>query len=119
MKNKKKVVTLIIIFLIIIAIMPTVYADLDTSKFKPTPLSGVTVITDIGNKILGVVQAVGIVASVAILMALGIKYMVGSVEEKASYKKSMMPYLIGAIMIFASATLVKLLYNIGMGINNS
>ena len=37
--------------------------------------------------------------SVITLVVLGIKYMVGSIEERAEYKKSMIPYLIGAFLI--------------------
>ncbi|MEI3401230.1 MAG: hypothetical protein V8R51_02250 [Clostridia bacterium] len=45
-------------------------------------------------------QTVGIVLSVVILIILGIKYMMGSAEEKAEYKKTMIPYLIGAVSVF-------------------
>ena len=52
-------------------------------------------------------------------MIIGIKYMLGSVEEKAQYKKSLLPYIIGAVILFASVNLVQILYNVGMGINNA
>lgn len=62
--------------------------------------------------IIGVITTIGIVASVVALIALGIKYMVGSVEEKAEYKKSMIPYLIGAFLVFAVSTVVTFIMNI-------
>lgn len=55
----------------------------------------------IGSTVVGIIRGVGIIASVATLIVLGIKYMTGSVEEKAQYKKTMMPYLIGAFMVFS------------------
>lgn len=119
MKNKKKFITLILIFFIIIAIMPITYASFNPETYKPDPLTGGQVVVDMGNKIIGVIQVVGIVVSVAILMALGIKYMIGSVEEKASYKKSMLPYLIGAVMLFGASAVVQVLYDIGMELVNS
>ena len=73
---------------------------------------GEDIIIDKASIILGAVQIVGIILSVAVLGILGIKYMTGSLEEKAEYKKTMIPYLIGAIMLFAIPQLVKIIYNI-------
>ena len=57
-------------------------------------------------------QIIGTILSVTVLIVLGIKYMLGSVEERAEYKKSMMPYLIGAIMIFGITNIVALIAGI-------
>ena len=64
-----------------------------------------------GNKVLGVTQIVGMIASVIILSVLGFKIMMGSTEEKAKYKSKLMPYVIGAIILFAAPTLANALYN--------
>ena len=48
------------------------------------------------NTIVSVIETVGVISSVIILIVIGIKYMLGSVEERADYKKTMIPYLIGA-----------------------
>lgn len=116
MNLKKKSLILLLIFLIIITIMPTVSASFDPEEYEPDPLQGGTIIIGAGNTILGVIQVVGIIVSVAILIILGIKYMLGSVEEKASYKKSMIPYLLGAVMLFAASAFVEILYEFGMKI---
>ena len=68
-------------------------------------------ITKVGNKIMGILQVVGVLIDVIILMVLGIKYMMGSAEEKAEYKKTMIPYIVGAILIFAAATIANAIYN--------
>ena len=68
-------------------------------------------ITKVGNKIMGILQVVGVLIAVIILMVLGIKYMMGSAEEKAEYKKTMIPYIVGAILIFAAATIANEIYN--------
>jgi trbC/VIRB2 family len=59
--------------------------------------------------IIEIITGIGIAVSVIALILLGIKYMVGSIEEKAEYKKSMIPYLIGAIMIFLISTIVTII----------
>lgn len=66
---------------------------------------------EIGNAILGAIQVVGTFVSVAALMILGIKYMLGSMEERASYKKSMLPYLIGAILLFGAVNITAAIYD--------
>ena len=38
--------------------------------------------------------------------------MMGSAEERAEYKKTMMPMLIGMIMLFATTTIVGIIYNL-------
>ncbi len=63
-------------------------------------------LSSIGNDIIGFLQIMGAIISVAVLSVLGIKYMFGSVEEKAAYKKTMAPYLVGAIMVFAITSIV-------------
>ena len=61
--------------------------------------------------ILGFVQIVGSAIAIIMIVVLGIKYMVGSVEEKAEYKKTMIPYLVGAICIFAASNISKMVYD--------
>lgn len=58
------------------------------------------------NEIIGLVQMIGTITSVLALIIIGIKYMVGSVEEKAEYKKTMKPYLIGAVMVFSITNII-------------
>ena len=67
-------------------------------------------IQTLGNKIIGILQTVGIVLSVIILVILGIKYMMGSAEEKADYKKTMIPYVVGAAFIFLAPTIANIVY---------
>ncbi len=49
---------------------------------------------------------IGTITSVLALIIIGIKYMVGSVEEKAEYKKTMQPYLIGTVMVFSITNII-------------
>lgn len=63
-----------------------------------------------GQTILGIVSMAASVLAVIVLIVLGVKYMMGSAEEKAEYKKTMIPYVIGALLIFAATTIVNVLY---------
>ena len=72
----------------------------------------------IGNSILGIIQVIGTIASVGILMIMGIKYMAGSAEAKAAYKKTMVPFIIGAIFLFAAVNIVSMIYSATQGDNH-
>ena len=48
------------------------------------------------------------ILSIIVIGLLGIKYMTGSVEEKADYKKSMIPFLIGTVLIVAVGTIIRI-----------
>ncbi len=63
-----------------------------------------------GNSIINVIAIIGSAASIIFLIILGIKYMLGSVEEKATYKKSLLPYVIGAIFVFGASVIASAIY---------
>ena len=69
-------------------------------------------IETLGNTIIEVLLTIGSIISVIALIALGIKYMLGSVEERAEYKKTLMPYVIGAFFVFAASFIASIIYNI-------
>lgn len=75
-----------------------------------TDTSGDASLTGAASAVLTTIRAIGVVASVIILAIIGLKYMIGSVEEKAEYKKTMIPYIIGALLLFAGTQLVQYIY---------
>ena len=115
----KKVVWGIIIFLLVIMFFTSAFAQdiglgsLDSYKgTNPNSIS----LKQKGDKIFTIVQLVGIVVSVIMLMAIGIKYMLGSVEEKADYKNSLKPYIIGAFILFTGTLLANFLFKLSQNI---
>ncbi len=83
----------------------------DLNEYKKTQTESSKLKSKVGV-LLGWLQIIGTILSVIILTALGIKYMAGSVEEKAEYKKSLMPYIIGVAILFAGTFLPQLIYGI-------
>lgn len=69
-------------------------------------------IENVGEKIVNIIQIIGVVIAVAVLVLLGFKFVTGSVEERSNIKKSMIPYFVGAILVFATTTIVKVIYYI-------
>ena len=62
------------------------------------------------NTIVSVIETVGVILSGIILIVIGIKYMLGRVEERADYKKTMIPYLIGAFMGFTVSLIPQIIF---------
>ena len=64
-------------------------------------------IEGVGANIVDIITTIGIIVAVVVLLVLGIKYMMGSAAEKAEYKKTMIPYLVGAVLIFGASAIAK------------
>lgn len=77
--------------------------------YNPGELQDADEIINIGNVIIGVFKFIGMVVSILALIVLGVKYMVGSVEEKAEYKQTMWPYIVGAGLLFATTTILSII----------
>lgn len=76
-------------------------------------------LTKVGNNIVTIIQVVGIVIAVIVLLIIGIKYMMGSASEKAEYKKTMIPYIVGAVLIFAGTSLVRVIYSLSTSVSTN
>lgn len=87
--------------------------NIDTGKFKPNSggATGASKLLSMGRIIVGILQAIGSVVSVVVLIIIAIKYMLGSVEEKAEYKETMKPYIIGCALLFSISNIVGIIYN--------
>lgn len=85
----------------------------DWAPDSTTDVTGADRLLNIGNTIIGFIRTVGSIASVIVLAVIGIKYMMGSVEEKAEYKQTMRPYLIGAVLVFGITNILAIIVNIG------
>ena len=122
MKTQVKIISIVLVIMMalmavsnVVLAAPNLSADIkdmaNGSGNKPQE------VLNLGKTIVTIMQTVGIVVAVVVLLILGIKYMMGSAEEKAEYKKTMIPYLVGAILIFASTTIVNVVYNIANSFN--
>jgi len=92
---------------------------IDTDYYKPTGGSnaGVAELEMKIGTVLSVITNLGMILSVLISAILGVKYMLASVEEKAEIKSDMIPYLIGACLVFGVCTVVKILQSVGYSFN--
>lgn len=83
---------------------------------KNGPKSEDEKLNEIGNRIIGPIQVIGSLVSVIAIIIIGIRYMLGSVEEKAQYKETLIPYLLGAVFVFSITNILAIVYNIATSI---
>ncbi|MFR5683705.1 MAG: pilin [Clostridia bacterium] len=124
MKTMRYNLIIVAVFLILI-LLPTLSnatsdpALINPNDYKPSTNTGSSSqLVKQGNVIIGLIQTVGSIISVATLITIGIKYTIAGVEQKAEYKKTMIPYIIGAVLLFASANIVSFIYDLGTQLNS-
>lgn len=113
MKRKVKIFSIIMLIIITLSsFMATIsYADLiNPNDYNPNNSNDEVPekFTNMVGIIATTIQTIGVILSVIVIGLLGIKYMTGSVEEKADYKKSMIPFLIGTVLIVAVGTIIRI-----------
>lgn len=111
---KKRVRIFSIIMLIIITLssfMATAVYAFNPNEYNPNTNAAKVPekFTNMAGTIANTIQIIGIILSAIVIGLLGIKYMTGSVEERADYKKSMIPFLVGTVMIVAIGTILRLI----------
>ena len=106
-----KIVAMIMLVIMVVAVASTVFAAVNPSTYKGESSVSTTKIDSLGNTIIKIVSTVGSIASVIVLVVLGIKYMMGSAEEKAEYKQTLLPYVIGAALVFAASAIAGVVYD--------
>ena len=118
-------VKILFIFMVCITLFCTfgnsfLYAadDFDANFWDPSTgqKEGDDKLLEIGNKIIGPIQVIGSLVSVIAIIIIGIKYMLGSVEEKAQYKETLGPYFLGAVFVFGITNVLSIVYNIAIQI---
>lgn len=119
MKKTTKIISAILMVVMLLSVATTAFAAGD---YDPKGIDGkssnvdTSKITNMGQGAVRIVTTIGMVASVVVLVVLGIKYMLGSAEEKAEYKKTLLPYVIGAVLIFAASSIASMVFTFASGL---
>ena len=117
MKKLDKVLSVLMIVLMIACICTNVFAAIDPTQIQAgQDTDADDTILKVGNTILTIVTNVGMILAVILVAILGVKYMMGSTEEKAEYKKSMIPYLVGAVLVFGASAIGRAVIGFGTSI---
>ena len=111
MKKNVKILSIVLMALTILSVVCSValaYSPTDIPTNASIETSG---INTLAGKVFSALRIFGTIASVLILAVLGIKYMTSSPEGKADYKANMVPYIVGAVLLFGATNVASLVYN--------
>ena len=64
------------------------------------------------NEIYNILLTCAVIVAVIISAILGIKFMLGSMEEKAQIKEKLIPYVIGCVIIFGAFGIWKIVLTV-------
>lgn len=116
MKKLSKIFAILLIVAMAMTMLTTIVNADESKKVNSSEVIGTVTgggsantdqLQDVGASIVDIITTVGIIVAVVVLLILGIKYMMGSAAEKAEYKKTMIPYLVGAVLIFGASAIAK------------
>ncbi len=65
----------------------------------------------VAGTIINWIWGISIIVAIIVVMVIGIKFIIGGTQEKAEYKKSLMPVAVGVILVVFATTLVKFLFS--------
>lgn len=89
-------------------------SDANAEQYKPTDITDAGSLISKAGVIVGIIRNIGIVVGVIGLTAIGVRYMFASITEKAEYKETMMPYLLGCVLLMAGTIVIDLIYQVAI-----
>ena len=110
----KKNIKIILVFIILISLTTVCFAGgyaINPDAFGATYNTDISKAKAIGEKILGYIVNIAAVSSVAIIAFLGIKFMLGSVDQRAEYKKSFMPLIVGMFVVLGASSIIGIFFD--------
>lgn len=120
MKKTVKIISTILIALFVVCAIANVALadDVDPKDFTGSQGNMNTAnITKVGNQVIYLIRLIGTMISVGVLVILGVKYMTASPEGKADFKSTMIPYLVGAVLVFAATWVASAIYGFAIGLS--
>ena len=104
MKRMARVLSLVLVLVVCFSV--SVLA-VPPGQFVSTSVS-ISALDKLGATIIGVLQVIATIVAIAVLLFIGIKYLLAAPGEKANIKTVLVPYLIGAILIFATVPILEI-----------
>ncbi len=106
----KRIISIILLITILCLCNKTL--AMTVGDLSPTYTSESEEISNFGKELFGIIRNIAVISSVVILAYIGLKFMFGSVDQKAEYKKSLMPLAIGVFVVLSATTITSLVWKI-------
>ncbi len=117
MKKSIKLISALLLIVMLVSTFSTICYGKDIvtdigTKAEASEGADISKLKTTAGDILKTIRNIAAVVAVVIVAILGIKYMLGSVEEKAEYKKSFVPLIVGVIVVFAAVQIATMIVSI-------
>lgn len=116
MNKTIKILSIVLLVMMIVLSVSNVFAadtiisQLETDVNSAT--ADTTKVSAVAGKVIKMIRNVAVIGGVIILVILGCKYMMGSVEEKAGYQKSLIPLVVGIVVIMGATSIASFLFEL-------
>lgn len=108
-----KIVAILLLVISFATISNNVFAaTLNPSEVTPSAEVDSSDALGLARRVAGWIRNIAVIAAVIIIMVIGVKYILGSVEEKAEYKKTFIPLIIGIILVVAATQVATFIFNV-------
>lgn len=105
----KKVLAIIMIMLVMMSSIA--FAGYDEISTNPGAPSSAGSLQAKATGVLGVIQWVGYIVAIGMLIWVGIKYVTSGAGEKAKAKETLIPIVIGAVLIAGATWIAQFIFN--------
>lgn len=127
--NLRKIILLIMIFMfVLVSFETTAFAKqvmhddggggkasgaINPDSYKTTlGYDDATYIFNKGGQVLKILRNIAAIVAVVTISIIGVRYMLGSVEQRAEYKQTMMPVVVGCILVGGLAGILTIIQSI-------
>lgn len=125
----KKIISVLVILIMIVSIIPCsssyakTFDDIVSSgqgfikdgQNRKTTLNGESM-QNISGSIYNILLTAAIIIAVAVGCILGIQFIFGSIETQVKVKETLVPFVVGCIIVFGAFTIWKLIVTLGANI---
>lgn len=115
--NSRKIMLILFISIVIISISTISFATLP--DMTPQYGTGASQIKNVAQIVLGIIQVIAVATASVMLVVLAMKYISAAPAEKAQIKGSMLPYVVGALLLFAGAGVLNIIKGFAADINDA
>lgn len=113
MNKTMKILGILMVAIMLVSVSTPVFASMIT----PADIESCVAFSDTGElqtmagRVVGLIRNIAIIAGVILLSVIGVKFMMGSAEEKAEYKKSLIPLVVGIVVVMAATQIMTMVVN--------
>ncbi|MBQ3407915.1 MAG: TrbC/VirB2 family protein [Clostridia bacterium] len=119
MKKTVKILAIVLlsIMMLFVTVQPVSYAR-DASEIineatkEPTDKKADTSgLNNVAQNVINIIWIISIIVAIVVVMVIGIQFIVGGTQQKAEYKKALMPVAVGVGLVVFGTSIVKFLFS--------